>query len=225
MRLLVAVKSCERDKLRGDHEVIRDTWGKDAWHAPADLGFFYGADENSTQHSQSDEFPMFGIPDDYESLPHKTRAILTYSVGQDYDFTFLCDNDTYVIPDLLLKTGFEKYDIAGRFGDQPAIGSTFRYRDKYGEYPECHPWPSGGVGYFLSKRAALAIAYTDPMVWAEDMYVGQVIGPSIQKGEMTGKNLENFEGTVAWHFPRREYGNKPYDPSTGWMEKMHREKK
>ena len=61
------------------------------------------------------------------------------------------------------------------------------------------------------------------MVWAEDMYVGACVGPLIQAGQMAGKDLENFEGVVSWHFPRREYGNQSYSPSTRWMEKMHKE--
>ena len=39
MRCLIAIKSCKRDWMRGDHSVIRSTWGKDV-PVNVDLRFF-----------------------------------------------------------------------------------------------------------------------------------------------------------------------------------------
>lgn len=101
----------------------------------------------------------------------------------------------------------------------PAIGTTFHYRDAHGNYPNCHPWASGGVGYFLSRSAAQLVARSEPNVWAEDMFVGQVLGPHIQNGEITAADLP-IECESAWHFPRRKY-NCAYDPKFKWMEEMY----
>jgi hypothetical protein len=221
MRTLIAVKSCWRDLTRGDHSHIRNTWGRDAWHIPFDVRFFTGV-RSVPWFTLEDEIHL-DCPDDYDSLPYKTRAILGWSIDQGYDHTFLCDTDTYIIPQLLATCGYQNYDIAGRFGAMPALGTTFNYRDARGTYPNCHPWPSGGVGYFVSKLAAKLIVASEPKVWAEDMYVGQVLGPLIGAGEIKGIDIPNFEGVIAWHFPRREYGNKCYDPAFGWMQKMYKE--
>jgi hypothetical protein len=221
MRTLIAVKSCWRDLSRGDHSVIRKTWGQDAWHVPFDVRFFIGRDSEIWY--ELDDETHLDCPDDYDSLPHKTRAILAWSVDRNYDYTFLCDTDTYIVPRLLAKCGYENYDIAGRFGAMPALGTTFNYRDARGVYPNSWPWPSGGVGYFISNRAARLIAATEPTVWAEDMFVGRVLGPLIRDNQIRGLDIPDFEGKVAWHFPRRQYGNKCYDPSFGWIEKMYKE--
>lgn len=222
MRTLIAVKSCWRDLHRGDHSHIRNTWGRDAYHIPFDVRFFTGKREETILWTLEDEVHL-DCRDDYDSLPLKTQQILLWSTERDYDFTFLCDTDTYVIPRLLAGCDYQNYDISGRFGAMPALGSTFNYRDARGVYPNCHPWPSGGVGYFVSRRAARVIAYTNPTVWAEDMYVGQVLGPLIQSGDLKGVDIPNFECNIAWHFPRRAYQNKSYDPSFGWMQKMYKE--
>jgi hypothetical protein len=220
-RTLIAVKSCWRDLNRGDHDVVRNTWGRDAWHTPFDARFFMG--EKDMALLILDDEIQLDCSDDYDSLPHKTRQILAWSTDQDYDHTFLCDTDTYIIPRLLAGCHYEDYDIAGRFGAMPALGSTFNYRDARGTYPNSHPWPSGGVGYFVSKLAAKLIVASEPTVWAEDMHVGQVLGPLIQAGQIKAVDIPDFECRIAWHFPRREYGGRSYDPATGWMQKMHRE--
>lgn len=218
MKLLIAVKSCMRDWMAGHHEVIRKTWGQDAYPL-ADLQFFYGDGAGWMLGSDFDEQHL-QVPDNYLSLPYKTKAICSWSLIREYDYTFLCDTDTYTIPSKLVRSGFEKYDYSGRFGRQPAVGTTFHYRDQYGDYPLCHPWASGGVGYFLSKKAAEVIAINTPNVWAEDMFVGQCIGPHVQAGTLTASDIP-IECESAWHFPRRSYNNESYDLKYGWMEKMY----
>ena len=203
MKLLIAIKSCHRDRDRGCHQAIRDTWGSKVV-TDVTLGFFIGRDENSGQASwRLGDETQVDAPDDYENLPLKTREILRQSIGWNYDFTFLCDNDTFVNPERLLQTGFEKFDYSGRFGVLPPVGTQFDYTDGRGiEYPGCHPWASGGVGYFLSKKAAEHIVQFEPNIWAEDMWVGQVLGPEIQAGRINAANLSTLECQAAWHFAR-----------------------
>ena len=224
-KLLVAVKSCLRDAKEGYNQAIRDTWGKHFGDVP--VRFFIGnswlAECDEPVYLKDDEISLNCL-DDYDSLPYKTKAICKY-VFPFYDHIFLCDTDTFVIPDKLLTCGFEKYDYAGRFGHMPALGTTFTYQNdgRNNRVEDCHPWASGGVGYSLSSRAAKLVSQTEPMSWAEDLFVGQCIGPKIQSGEMIGWDIPEFECQTAWHFPRRMHGNKVYHPSFKWLEKMYQE--
>ena len=216
MKLLFAVKSCRSHRQEGYHDAIMETWGKDVPNG--DIRFFSG-DEDRFLPKKANEVCL-GVPDDYMNLPLKTKAIIGWSLWNGYDFTFLCDTDTFTIPTRLLKCGFEKYDYSGRFGNQPKIGTTFHYRDPQGDYPNCHPWASGGVGYFLSRKSGELIARSWPDVWAEDLWVGQCLGKHIQSGEITASDLP-IECESAWHFPRRQYNNESYNLKFGWMEKMY----
>jgi mannosyltransferase OCH1-like enzyme len=72
-------------------------------------------------------------PDDYLSLPQKTRWFCLWALmNYDFEYLFKCDDDTYVDVDRLLHCGvagdYVGYDIAG--------------------------FASGGAGYLLSPRAA-----------------------------------------------------------------------
>jgi hypothetical protein len=62
------------------------------------------------------------------------------------------------------------------------------------------------MGYFLSLSAAQLIAETFPKYWAEDMYVGQVIGKEIERGNMTGMALPMTDATS-------HYRKSPKDPA------------
>ena len=211
MRLLLGVKSCQRDLEKGCHETIRRTWGRDVHDA--DLCFFIGRGTPT----KSDEVSI-DAPDDYDSLPQKTREILRWSLGRGYEFTFLCDTDTFLIPRTLMSCGFESYDVAGKFcTGHPVGGLPFDYKDERGEYRGVYSWPSGGRGYFVSAKAARVIVDTEPHVWADDMYVGQVIGPWVQGGVLKAVNLENFVGRISWHYPRSHF---VVDYLAGWMKVM-----
>lgn len=222
MSVLLAVKSCQRDLDRGCHDIIRSTWGKDVPDVyGAYLRFFVGAVQEPEKISQGDVF--INVPDDYDSLPFKTREILRWSLRHDYDYTFLCDTDTFIIPRLLMRCGFEKYDVAARFGTiHPVGGPTFDYTDGRGHQGQVHPWPSGGLGYFVSRKAAEIIVAAEIKFWAEDMHVGQVLGEHIQKGELLALDIPDYECNTSWHWPRRATG-KAYDHTSGWMERMQKE--
>jgi hypothetical protein len=216
---LIAVKSCQRDLRRGDHWVIRETWGRDAVRR-GELRFFVGGDIPADAFEPDEQ--RLDCPDDYDSLPHKTRAICDYFLGSEKKTLFLCDTDTFLIPERLVATEHTRYDYSGRFGTIHPIGTTFEYNDGRGIVANCHPYASGGIGYFLSRRAAFLVAEAEPSHWAEDLWVGQVLGPHIQTGEISAGDLFEFECNVSWHFPRRRFQT-GYDPKYGWMEQMYQE--
>jgi hypothetical protein len=222
MKLLIAVKSCQHDLERGDHEVIRKTWGKEAVEMGADVRFFIGSNTNAPSCAlQSDEV-VLNVEDDYHSLPYKTREICRWAL--EYDHVFLCDTDTCVWPKRLFSCRFENYDYVGQI-TRP-FGQTFSYNainrsGKDEQHDNCYGWASGGIGYFLSRKAVNKIAQETPTSWAEDLWVGQVMGPLLISGEMRGLDLHG--GICSLHFPSPQYGQN-YDPKFGWMEKTYKDR-
>ena len=208
MTLIVCVKSCERDYKLGFHEAIRETWGKDLKQLGVQVMFFMGHSGGNyfAQHPEGvsnnllrDEV-VVDAADDYNSLPHKTRAICKWAQPKVFRHLFLCDNDTFINAKALCALPYEIFDYSGYFkGGESEIGKTFSYKDHMGEYPNCHTWASGGLGYFISKNAVDLIVETYPKYWAEDLYVGQVLGPEIQKGRMLGMALQ-MNRIATWHY-------------------------
>jgi len=222
--LMVCVKSCQQDRERGYHQIIRQTWGQTLKSLGVETRFFVGKSTHPTNiiRYEKDEVAV-DAPDDYNGLPYKTRAIVRWASGKMVDNIFLCDTDTYV-KRAVLKTGFESYDYAGVFGRQ--FGTTFYYDapDRNGfveKHPKCYAWASGGWGYYLSQRAIGLLHYEAPTSWAEDLWVGQVLSPLIMAGEITGKSFNH--GEYSLHFPQAKFGGSTYDPKFKWMEEMHSE--
>lgn len=215
MNFRVIVKSCWLDKERGYHDVIRQTWG-------SQLGCTTFAMGEQPQVSQGgtlnwDEITLEGVNDDYDHLPEKTKEIckLFATLGGS-EHIFLCDCDTFLIPERLAQIKLDA-DYIGRFTPGPCeIGAQFRYMDARGNHiPCCHPWASGGVGYFLSRKAASIIAKSEITSWAEDLWVGQVLGPRITE-DISIKQPPDFECWASWHWHRsREFNSKHYEPR--WM--------
>jgi hypothetical protein len=217
MRTLIAIKSCVWDSDRGAHQAILETWGKDV--VGADLLFFVGYDR--ALNNAVEGTVQIPTRDDYEHLQHKTHAILRWSIQQGYDYTFLADNDTFLIPERLMKCHFENYDYFGLFETgNVMLGTTFTL-DWYGEaVPNFYPWASGGYGYFVSRKAAEIVVATDPGRWTEDMYVGQSLGPRIKRGIAAGKIL-GFQREISWHYHSEPGNFETYNPASKWMQNMY----
>ena len=206
MKLLVAVKSCPRDLKNGCHEAIRQTWGKDfQWYSfglrKIDLKFFVGTAEIDVPVLQEDEVVVKVPTDTLESLPDETKQIAKFAVEKGYDFVFLCDNDTFIRPDRLLACGFEHFDYCGQF--EPGYNGLPRqnFQDgRLGNIGTVWPYCSGGVGYFLSRRAAELVAEMPIVHYAEDLCVGQVLSPLVAQGKLSAFQPMQFEKYAAWHF-------------------------
>jgi Galactosyltransferase len=220
-KLMICVKSCQRDLKLGFHDVIRSTWGKDAKALGIDVRFFVGAEAIPYQ---SDEVHVKSA-DDYNALPYKTRDICRWANGKMVDYIFLCDTDTFLVPKKMLMCGFEKYDYVGKIS-QP-VNKPFRYehtgREGQKEHHEhCYPWASGGYGYFLSRKAFKEVAFEHPMSQCEDLWVGQVVGKMAAEGEAS--ILSTAANVYSWHHP--QHGEiYTLDVLKGWMEKMYLEQK
>jgi Galactosyltransferase len=228
-KIIICVKSCLRDLQRGDHHAIRNTWGKSAAHEGILVRFFIGKQDVMPK-LLPDEV-MLDCGDEYIDLPFKTREICKWASSKTANYIFLCDTDTYISIPLFLNSKFEKEDYLGempypvmkvhsRYKTDPGPDGKVEHRDR------CYTWASGGVGYFLSRRAAMAVANEYPDSWAEDLWVGQVILPKVHAGEMTAMNTRenNYTGTkFSWHFPSTEWGGQKYcEVHHGWMDVEHR---
>lgn len=214
MSLLICVKSCIRDVNAGLNAAIRETWLKDV--RDSHHRFFVGQGGAATL--ASDETKL-DVADDYDSLPYKTKAILEWGLAsQDhYDHFFLCDTDTYLIPSDFFACDFKHYDYTGRFG-RP-IGEKLKdFVDDRGYPLSIWPYASGGIGYFLSRRAAKLVVSTEPTHWAEDLWVGQVLGPLTASGDIKCLDIVHFDGVYAFHYCAT--GKRvPY--STSWMKSAY----
>lgn len=186
-----------------------------------DVRFFMASIDNVTVNYQSDETALRCV-DDYNALPFKTREICRWARGKAVDYVLLVDTDTYVnVKNIPME--IVGYDYAGKI-DRP-IGKPFRYetvdrQENKEVIQRCYPWASGGWGYFLSKKALESVAFDYPSSWAEDLWVGQVIGAEEAEGQM--HILDISGGTYSLHHP--EHGE-IYEPKvlTDWLYGMHKE--
>jgi hypothetical protein len=192
--LLIAIKSCARDMQNLSHQAIRESWGKDV----QDLRFFIGQEPTGSFAQFQDEINL-NVDDSYQGLAKKTRKILEWSLAQGYEFTFLADNDTFAIPDLLLHSKFQNAEYSGKIAPNRG-GRPFLF---------CH----GGYGYFVSRKLAELAVKTEPTVTDEDRFVGQV---AFDNG-IVPHALEF--GT--FHFPTIPYRTR-YNPGTKWQELMYK---
>ena len=177
-RVLIAISSCERDSNNGFNDAVRKTWLN---NAKVDYKFFKGIGGTESH----DDEVILDCKDDYLSLPEKTLEILKWALDNNYDYVFKCDTDTYVVLDRLLSSDFRNWDYIGHFNAPIGIPNVV-YRTLY-------TWASGGSGYFLSKKAAEIIVKLNSTEKAmcpnlripcEDLWIGQVLGPDIEKGNL-----------------------------------------
>ena len=215
---------------QGRHDAIRGTWGQAAKALGIEVRYFVGASNAVlggqpgrapfTASQRSDEV-ILDCHDDYDHLPQKTKAICLWAAGKMLDHIFLADTDTFLVPRKLLTCGYEPYDYVGKIDRDPAVPFDYTPVDRHGEATpgKYYPWASGGYGYFLSKKAFFEVASNYPDTWAEDLWVAQVLGPLIAKGEMTA--LSTPRNVYSWHHP--EHGEiYNIEKLADWMNEMQR---
>lgn len=234
VNLIVAVKSCFRDLAAGAHDAIRGTWGQ-ALRGRAQVKFFLArqtSEIGGAAHSvaptpensyspKSDEV-ILHCADDYDSLVWKTRGICKWFTDKMATHILMVDADCLVYPKELFAFPWAQADYAGRFNggfgniaprELPGPGGANVL------IHDCHSWASGG-GYLLSKKAATIISETVPIQTRyikgsyEDFWVGQILGPRIQNGELLGMP---FDSKIVEYY-LKDGSSKGYDPASGWMQ-------
>jgi hypothetical protein len=128
------------------------------------------------------------------------------------------------VPRLMLESGFQASDYAGRFnGNTDRLITNYHAVNRDGQvesHATCYPWASGGFGYFLSRRAFSLVSDSNPTSWAEDLFVGQVLGGAATNGQIV--ILDTTDQKYSDHFPAHAYKS-GYDLKFGWMEQKYRE--
>ncbi len=223
MRTLIAVASYHGDAERGSHRAIRDTWGKDAIALGADLRFMIGRRIYGWAPKEPDEILLdesrlqVGAKDEiyWQNL---YREIYRWSLEQQYDFMFICCNDTFIVPRKLMASGFENYDASGIFvpGFVPLAKKSIV--DIYGH--KLYSWPDAGVGWWMSRKALQICVNDIPSEWTCDIHTGQVLGAKAEVGEVTLGELKGFWNSASWHY-RWNHANQAYNPATGWQQQMY----
>lgn len=166
MKLLVGITSCKRDEECGYNDTVRQTWFPDS-NRIFETRFFVGLSDLPAK----PDTVMLGCPDDYNSLPYKTRAMAEWALLNGFDFMYKCDRDTYVVPGRLRALHFQPYDYYGHFPLHPVDGPITSPPDPAGHYV----YASGGCGYILSRRAMEVLRATEVTDWAEDRWVGDTL--------------------------------------------------
>jgi hypothetical protein len=214
--VLFAVKSCNRDRESGLHQTVRETWGQHIV-APNELRFFVG---QTAGLSRGDEFPV-PAPDGYADLPYKVREIMRHFLATRHTYIFLCDADTFIIPSKLLGQRYEETDFLGIIikGMKPGQKYIPVHTSRSGK--ESYAPPSGGFGYFLSRRAAEIIANTepDPKVTEDDVYVGEALGPYFESGELVGYQPPDYHD-YAFHFLKSRQAAS-FENVNRWMRRLY----
>lgn len=155
MKTLIAILTCHRYHDRAD--AIRQTWLQDVPDG-VDVRFFLGRPHD---YAPGEREILLDVPDEYTSLPAKSRAIYRCALEHGYDFVFKCDDDTYLQPGRLLASNFMEHDYSGRL------------RGPSGDFPA--PYASG-FAYWTSARAFRILAEADLGTHtAEDRWVGNVL--------------------------------------------------
>jgi hypothetical protein len=236
MRVLIAVQSYAGDAQNGNHQLIRQTWGND-FPKDVDVRFMIGRrgsdfvpqmdeilvdfqkeGDRTCQHAWWEAFEECGCICFWQQ---ETRDILRWSIEQNYDYTFLCSTDTYLIPRKLMATGFENYDYSGHFIPRDMPLGTKSLDNIYAGH-RLYLWAEVGCGFFISKRASEIVLTAAPDFWYQDVHIGQILGPKIESGEIKAVKLEGFVNQVSWHF-RDQNGEGYQQHGSGWMKEMHME--
>lgn len=169
--------------------------------------------------------------DDYASLPFKTQAICRWAMEREYDFIFLCDDDTYCCVPRLMGSDFHRYDYTGWF---VRCVSCEPDEDDHctcvtGEGLRLHSYASGGSGYWLSRRSMGIVAAADfakdplrpdspePSTRGEDLQVGWALGRAGVKCH------RDFRYSLYWPGPRMDNTTITLHNATqfGDLERLH----
>ena len=95
-------------------------------------------------------------------------------------YTFFGENDTFIVPRKLMKTGFENYDLSGKL--------MFIYPNR----PHVYYVEPGG--YFISQKAARAVLATTPNHLHFENLVCDVVS------ERETRSLSGFWDESMWHY-------------------------
>jgi hypothetical protein len=153
-KILVAVKTCHAYVAKTDLQ--RKLWVHRV-HG-ADVRFFFGRGERTTGLPNE---VFLDVDDSYAGVVAKGRAMVAWAWEHGYDYVFYTDDDTYLMPERLLRSDFFKYDYVGRFASVSGVDDGMGYA-------------SGGPGIWLSRNSLNILMENPPKPdeWADDRDIG-----------------------------------------------------
>ncbi|MDR2513345.1 MAG: glycosyltransferase family 92 protein [Puniceicoccales bacterium] len=170
IRVLVGI--CTARPYLNRRQAIRETWlSKEVENVHA--VFFHGKTEIPTE-NPADTVEL-NVPDTYDLLPTKVLAFFRYALEHyDFEWIFKCDDDTYLAMERVVSMLDDNY---GLIGDRML---------------ESRGAPSGGAGYFLSRRSIEQlleqqedIAQSGP----EDLIIGRFASDRLKIPFLASKRL------------------------------------
>lgn len=160
MKALIAILGCHsRPEYR---HAQRETWIPKI-PDQVDWRFFIGAPKADAMFDEV----MLDVPDDYESLCLKTKAMMQWAFMHGYDWVYKCDDDTYVRPKLLLESGFDKHQYYGWTEGRSRCSGSAAPRFE---------WAQGGAGYWVKRSGVELLAkYMIEKEHCEDISAGMTL--------------------------------------------------
>lgn len=153
VNILVGICSCTSAAQR--RKACRETWMSHPQEG-IECRFFLGRREPLP--NEPDVVNLW-VDDGYSHLPAKGLAFYKWALeNYDFDWLFKCDDDTYLALDRLASLCDSRYDLIG----DPGVDSRKA--------------PSGGAGYFMSRRLVeLFVQNADKIsaTGAEDLIFGE----------------------------------------------------
>jgi hypothetical protein len=153
---LIAIISCKMNISRVQAQL--ETWIPQAREAGYTVEIFDG--------------DRLAVPDDYLSLPLKTQSLCRWALDHGYKHLLKLDDDAY-----LKITRFTTVieDYAGMWIPKNDMGMPKLDIVPLPRGTTKFDYASGG-GYWLSERSMKIIAAAPINDWAEDRWVGQILG-------------------------------------------------
>lgn len=184
---IVLITSCGRDKERGYHDAIRQTWGK---NSPVPYRFLLGQGNTA----EPDEV-VFDTPDDHAHVTSKTKLGHAWACEHGYGHALQVFSDTYVNFKPMLESDFASHHYVGLFrGTSPETDNS--KPDRQGRYN----YASGGPGYWVSPEGSAALGAAEIedvslLWWAEDLWAGTALG----RAGFYGHNDERYRLEATWY--------------------------
>lgn len=132
------------------------------------------------------------VSDAFPNIAPKICCGFRYALISNYDFAFVCDDDTYIVPERLLYSRFWQNDYAGyiRVGD-----ARFNNGRPYIQ----------GAGYWISARA-MEIAVSSSILKSNGVIDDGAVGQALY-GRVPFVHDDRFFPGPDWHDRYPERGN------------------
>lgn len=179
---LIAVMTCSKRGYVAKANAQRATWVPLMHALGFDVLFFQGVDGEGN--GGPADVVTFDVPDGYEGIPLKVKAICQYAVMHGYDFVTKIDDDVYIVPNRFAALSFKGTDYVGRF------------RGPCGNYPAHF---ASGFCYTLSRHAAMFVAEAK---WNQDWMDERWIACTLAHNKVFGHtDVASYMVTGPFHKP------------------------